>query len=195
VLARLEATGLLPYVVAMSVGEEWYEIWLSGGFASYGLAADHPDGVPIIRDWLGRQHAAAKASLGLPVIWITGIANNDPARVPYRPIPDHTDYVAVEAYVPAGGTFAAHVAPYLAHAETTTHLPLVLIPQWFRIPGDPLWHVGPSPSDIAEQFRWFSRPRWAAMLGFTWRTRAHGIIGAEDMPAIRAAIEEGVSRR
>lgn len=190
---KFAAAGLLPHLVAMNLGEEWYEHWQAGHFTALGLPPSSPAGADMIHDWLGRQHAAAKAALGLPVVWLTTVANNDRALVPYRPVPAGTDLVALDAYVHAGGTFAQHVAPILAHAERTTHLPLVLVPQWFRHPGDPLWDAGPSAADVAQYFAWFARPRWVALWGFTWRSRPwNGLIGLSDMPDIRAAVEAAV---
>lgn len=187
VRARLEAAGLLPHVLAMSVGEEWYEYWLAGEFARYGLAADNPAGVHIIRDWLGRQHLAAQTALGLPTLWITTVASHRAGA--YRPIPDHTNFVALDPYIPEGGSFALNVAPILRLAEESTTLPLVLVPQWFRAPG----FATPSPVDAALYRQWLTRPQWVAMLGFTWRDRPWlQMQGLEGLPALRDAVERSL---
>lgn len=180
VLDRLRSTGLLPYVVAVSVGEEWYEYCLAGEFARYGVGAGNPACVPVLHDWMGKQHLAAKTALGVPVVWITTLAHPT-----YRPIPAHTDIVALDPYMGPGGSFDAVVAPVLAMAEQATPLPLVVIPQWFEGHGFPR----PRASDVAKYFDWLTRPRWIALLGFTWRTRDNGIVGLSDLPDIRTAIE------
>lgn len=197
VRARLDAAGLLPHLAGMAVGEEWYERLLTGVFAPLGLPADHPQGIEIVREWAGQQHAAAFAAIPVPVLWITTLPNNDPTfgRAWYRPVPASTHVVAVDAYIHAGGTFAGHVAPVLAHAETTTALPLVLIPQWFHIPGDPLWSYRPTTADLDAYAAWAARPRWIATLGFTWRSRPWaGIVGLRDLLDLRATVEQHMGR-
>lgn len=179
VLDRLRDTGLLPHVVALSVGEEWYEQWLSGEFTRYGLTPENPAGTAIIHHWMGLQHAAAKMALGVPAVWITNAVHPS-----LRPIPANTDVVAIDAYV-WHGAFETHVEPIYRLAEQTTTLPLVMIPQWFEGHGFPR----PRSSDVAKYFEWLKRPQWIALLGFTWRTRPNGLGGLEDMPEILAEIE------
>lgn len=191
--ARLDSSGLRPYVIAVTVREEWYEHWRAGEFTSKGLPPEAPWGVSVIQDWAGRQHAAVKSVLGLPVVWVTTAANNDPALPPYQPIPAGVDVVAIDAYVAPGQSFTQHVVPVLQHAERTTPLPLVVIAQWFRHEGDPLWHDGPTPEDAAAYLDWVHRPRWLALIGFTWNSRGNGIVGAADLPAVRAAIEARIA--
>jgi hypothetical protein len=191
--ARTDAAGLTPYIIALSLGEEWYERLAAGEFAPYGLG--FPSGVPIVHDWLGRQQTAAHAVFGVPVVWLTTLPNNDRTLGAHlwRPIPASTHAVAVDAYVPAGGTFAAHVAPVLAHAEVTTALPLVLIPQWFHMPGHALWDYRPTVDDIEQYRAWAARPRWVATFGFSWLSGpSDGIIGLADLPDLRAAVESFV---
>lgn len=189
ILAKLDATGLRPYVIAVTVREEWYEHWRAGEFADKGLPPDAPWGVSVIRDWAGRQHAAVKAVLGLPVVWITTAANDDAALHPHQPIPANVDVVAIDAYVTKGGNFNTSVRPVLEHAERTTHLPLVLIAHWFRHEGDAMWHHAPTEDDTAAYLDWVQRPRWIALLGFTWRSRDNGIVGAVDLPSVRRVLE------
>lgn len=183
--ARLEATGLLPYVVALSVGEEWYEYWLAGEFARYGLTADNPAGQPMIHDWLGKQHAAAKAQIPVAVVWITTVAGN----ATYRPVPANTDIVALDPYIPVGGSFHTSVAPILDFAEQAIPHPLVLVPQWFEAPG-----FAPVNETTAALYALrLSRPRYIAMLGFTWRDRPQlSMKGLESLPALRLAVEKAL---
>lgn len=180
VRARLDAAGLTPCVIAMSIGEEWYEYFYAGEFTRFGLPPTNPAGVPMIHDWLGRQHLAAKAALGLPVVWITTVLH--PV---YRPEPAHVDVVALDPYVWPGQTFQTAVAPILRLAEESTTKPLVVIPQWFHVDG----FERPNPLDVAQYFQWLERPRWIALMGFTWQSRANGITGLVDLPAVRAAVE------
>lgn len=198
VRARLERTGLRPYVIAMSLGEEWYEQWTHGFFTSHGLPPSAPNGVDVIHHWLGRQHAAARVELPLPVLWVTTIANNDRASattaIPYRPVPAHTDFVGVDAYVLDGGTFESQPRPILETAERTVSQPLVLIPQWFKgTDPDTGFYHGPRVEDAAQYVAWFcARPRWVAMLGYTWQNRLPGGYGLAGMPEIRAAVERAL---
>lgn len=187
--ARLESSGLRPYVIAVTVREEWYEHWRAGEFADKGLPPNAPWGVSVIRDWAGRQHKAVKDVLGLPVVWVTTAANDNAALSPHQPIPAGVDVVAIDAYVPKGGSFAAHVAPVLEHAERATALPLVLVAQWFHAHG----YAKPKASDVAAYLAWLARPRWVALLGFTGRSRPWaGITGLADLPDLRAAVDDSM---
>jgi len=186
VKARLAATGLLPYVIAFNVGEEWYEQWLHGAFSHYGLVPNNLDGTAIIHDWLGKQHAAAKAVLGLPVIWITTIAG--PPGAGFRPVPAHTDYVALDPYAPKGGDFQSFVLGPLAYSEQSTTHPLILIPQYFAQEG----YAPLTESMIAAYAQVLARPRYAAMMAFTWKDRpVLGMTGLENLP-LRAAVERSI---
>ena len=186
VKARLTAAGLLPYVVAFSVGEEWYEQWLHGSFERFGLTPENPAGMPIIRDWLGRQHLAAKSVLGLPVLWITTIAGHPSGT--FRPVPPNTDFVAIDAYIPKGGTFDLNVAPIFAYAEQSvagTGMRLVQIPPWFEADG---WEA-PTALDLKKYAIWAARPLWFAVLGFTWQDRPHlAMRGLESLSVMRATV-------
>ena len=184
VLDRLRDTGLLPNVVAFSLSEEWYERCAHGEFAAYGLPAGSPACVPIVRDWLGRQHLTAKTVLGLPVIWIATAAG--PPSGDVMPIPPHVNYVALDTYIPEGSTFEAHVAPIFAYAERAiagTSMRLVQIPPWFSAPG---WET-PTTADLRQYAAWAARPLWAATWGFTWLDRVslgmRGLAGLHDMRA------------
>lgn len=188
VRARLEAAGLRPYVVAYALGEEWYEYWRAGVFARHGFPPSVPNGADILHAWLGAQQGRASAVLGLPALWVTTAVNENRALFPWQPVPAHTGLVAVDAYVPTGGTFAAHVAPILAYAETQTALPLVLIPQWF----EDAWRAPVTAALIDDYAAWARRSRWIATLGFTWRSRpTAGIAGLADLPAARSAVARG----
>lgn len=186
---RLTAAGLWPYVVANSVFEETYEHCEAGLFADYGLPAGSPACMKTVRDWMGFQHAQAKAALGLPIVWITTVAGHPSSS--FRPIPANTDFVAIDAYIPPGGTFDTHVAPILAFAEQSvagTSMRLVQIPQWFAAEG---W-AAPSELDIAKYAAWAARPLWFATIGFTWQDRPWlGMKGLESL-GIRSAVERAI---
>lgn len=186
--ARLAATGLLAYVIAVSVGEEWYERLDNGEFSRFGLT--FPAGVPIVHDWLGRQHKAVFAVFGLPMVWLTTLVNNDRSlgESLWRPVPAYTHVVAVDAYVTAGETFDSSVAPRLSHAERTTDLPLVLIPQWFYMTDGGQFRKRPTVEDAMKFRQWGERPRWIATFGFTWlSSKGDKIVGLVEMPEIMAA--------
>lgn len=186
--ARLAATGLLPYVIAVSVGEEWYERLDNGEFSRFGLT--FPAGVPIVHDWLGRQHKAVFDVFGLPMVWLTTLPNNDRSlgESLWRPVPAYTHVVAVDAYVSAGETFDSSVAPRLSHAERTTDLPLVLIPQWFYMTDGGQFRKRPTVEDAMKFRQWGERPRWIATFGFTWlSSKGDKIVGLVEMPEIMAA--------
>ena len=106
----------------------------------------------------------------------------------FRPVPAHTDYVALDPYVPTGGSFDVHVAPLLAFSEQSTTLPLILVPQYFEAPGyEPVNEVM-----VARYAAIFARPRYAALLAFTWQDRpALGMTGLGNS-AIRAAVERSL---
>jgi hypothetical protein len=184
---RLRADGLLPYVAAVNLGEEWYEHCLAGAYAAYGLPVDSPACVPVVRDWLGHQQAQVARVFARPVVWLTTMVH--PV---WRPVPAHTTVVALDPYYGPGGSFDSTVAPILALAERSTTLPLVLIPQWFRAPSG----VTPRAADVAKYFDWLARPQWIALLGFSWSDRAgpHGLTGLESLPSIQRAIEREVVR-
>jgi hypothetical protein len=193
VRARFEALGLMPWVVAYMYHEEWYEHFLEGTFTRYGYPPDYPNGIELVCGWVGRQHKAATAELGVPAVWVTNMVNTDPSlgRGHYRPVPAHTQYVAIDAYVGPGRPFDS-IVPVLAHAETTTPLPLILIPQWFRFPSVPFFARGASVEDMEQFMLWLDRPRWVAAIGYTWSSGGHvgaEMIGLDQLPALRAVVE------
>ena len=74
-------------------------------------------------------------------------------------------------------------------AEESTTLPLVLVPQWFDAPG----YLETPETTVARYAQWFARPRWVAMLGFTWRDRPWlQMKGLEGLPAMRDAVERSL---
>lgn len=190
VKAACDAAGLTPHLAAMSVGEEWYERLARGEFAR--LGATFPDAIPVVHDWLGKQQQAAFDVFGVPVVWLTTMVNNDRSRygdAQWRPVPAGTHAVAIDAYVPDGHTFESHVAPVLAHAEATTALPLILVPQWFWMPGDALWGRRPTAEDAAKYQQWASGSRWIATVGYTFSSFPYdGIIGLSDLPDVLAVV-------
>ncbi|MEZ5421122.1 MAG: hypothetical protein R2708_27810 [Vicinamibacterales bacterium] len=202
--ARCEAAGLWPHVVAVIYGEEWLEKLHGGAFRGYGLPmgtdAEVLDSVNTVRRWMGEQHKAVRLATLKPVVWVTNRAETsmEAGVRAWRPIPDWTSAVALDAYVWDGQTFRDDVAPVLARAETTTDLPLVLIPQWFRGTGPQhrAWLTGPSASDVESYTAWFRRDRWVAMLGFLWASRPwQDLRGLEDMPDLRTAVERSLGWR
>lgn len=197
--ARFEATrvlaqnaGLLPYVSSVCVGEEWYPYLIAG------LLSQPWDGsytqIVTVRDWLGRQHGDLRDVFQVPVVWIENFVNNDRSFGAWywRPVPPHTDIVAIQAYQGSAETFDAHVRPFLEHALTTTDKPLVVIEQWFRSPGHAWWERGPT-TDLIEGVRaWRARAgsRLAARWIYSWPTRANGQIGLVDMPEFHEAVTQ-----
>jgi hypothetical protein len=186
VRARLEAAGLWPYVVANSVFEETYEHCELGAFEQYGLPAGSPDCMRAVRDGMGFQHAQAKAALGLPILWITTVAGHPSGT--FRPVPPNTDFVAIDAYIPKGGTFDVNVAPIFAYAEQSvagTGMRLVQIPPWFEADG---WEA-PTALDLKKYALWAERPLWFAVLGFTWQDRPQlSMRGLESLSVMRATV-------
>lgn len=194
---RAKDAGLWPYVIAVTYGEEWYERFYAGEFAPYGFPATRPDGPEQVRAWMSRQQCALKTySVGdVPIVWITG------AVTAVRAVPDCTDVVAVEAYVPDGATFAS-IEPVLAEAETATTLPLAIIPRWFASKGPfqgPHWQMtkhAPTRDMVEGAVRVLRRPRWIAMWGFLWASRPYAeLTGLADMPQVRHWLEAALGVR
>lgn len=173
---------LLPYVVAINYGEEWYEKFYLGEFSKYGLPANNPRGVEIIHHWLGRQHFLIKQVTGKPIIWLTTIVSGE------RPVPPETNYVAIDAYS-ADGESTAWAELRLLHAEVATNLPLIVIPRWFKTTGEKQgsgWQsFSQEPTREATDMyvRTLKRPRYIAMWGFLWESRPHSdLVGLAQMP-------------
>lgn len=192
-----KASGLWPYVIAVTYGEEWHERFYANEFAALGFPATRQDGPEQVRAWMSRQHCALKAySVGtVPIAWITG------AVTAVRAVPDCTDVVAVEAYVPDGATFAS-LEPVLAEAEAATTLPLVIIPRWFRMTGPfqgPGWETAkhaPTKDMVDGAVRVLQRPRWIALWGFLWGSRPTAdLTGLADMPQVRRWLETALGVR
>lgn len=189
---RAELSGLWPYVIAVTYGEEWHERCLAGEFAYVGLTAGHPEcGVQVVA-WMSRQHQAVKAATGRPVVWITGVVH------PTRAVPAFTDYVAVDYYPQDGQGFDA-VAPVFLNAERYTDLPLVLIPRWFKTTGPkqgPHWQQASQDPRVEWMYQYAAilrRPRWVAMWGFLGADRPHAdLVGLWSMPTVRAAVAQSL---
>lgn len=195
VRARLERTGLWPYVVAVAYGEEWHERCLQGEFSRFGLTAWHPSCGSVVEAWMGLQHQAVKAQMGKPVIWVTGMVH------PSRPVPAFTDYVAID-YYPADGQDFAAIVPVYAMAEQYTTLPIIAIARWFKSTGPfqgPLWQLSASepPAAWAQAYaELLTHPRVAALLGFLWASRPHAeLVGLADMPSQLAAVKQALGVR
>lgn len=187
---RLHFSGLRPYVQAICYWEEAYGA-LKGGRvdlpAWQSVDRDLGKLVPLFRDHVSRQHAAIKAMLPeIPICWVDAYVNNDPSFGPwfYQPLPDHVDLVALEGYVPANGSWAADVEPFLQHSLTQTDKPIILVPQGFQAPADPMWQRGPTAESIAGVARWMAHPRVVAGWLFDWASppASHGVVGMADLP-------------
>jgi len=190
---KAQDAGLWPYVVAVNYGEEWYERFFAGEFTSYGCAPSVAECLPIIHDWMGRQHAAIKAVTGKPVIWLTGMV------IPGRLVPAHTDLVAIDYYPRDGQSFAESVDPVVHAALIQTDLPLVLIPRWFKNTGPyqgAHWQAGaqePLAAWADGYARWLTHPRVVALWGFLWASRPYAdLVGLRDMPAYQAAVKRSL---
>jgi hypothetical protein len=182
---KFDAAGLLPHLAGMTIGEEWYEHCLAGSFAGIGVPAG-PHCIGIVHYWLGVQQGAAKAALPLPVVWITTAASGPTGA---RPVPPHSDLVALDPYIPEGGTFDAYVEPFLAYAEAHVSQPLVIIPQWFAQEG----YESPSAEHAKRYAAWLARPKFVALLGFTWQDRPWvSMRGLAGLPALRRSVEQAL---
>jgi len=180
-IARIDAAGLRPYLVGVCYHEEWYGRFKGGAFDTlttepgmHLTEAGQWKGAELIHQWVGQQHAAIKAALpGVPIAWIDGYVNDDRAHGAwwYQPVPDHVDVLALEGYVPAGGTWAANVEPFLRHAVATRREPIVLIVQGFHAPGDALWGDGPTEDGLTGTARWMAHPRVVSAWIFDWHSR------------------------
>lgn len=188
VAERIERAGLRPYLRAVCFWEECYAALKGGRVTLPGwqsVSVDLSKLVPLFRDHLSRQHAVIKAALNLPICWVTDYVNNDASFGPWyhQPLPDHVDLVALEGYLPASGSWAADVEPFMQHTMTQTDKPIVFIPQGFAAPNDAMWQRGPTPESIAAIARWMQHPRIVAGWLFDWASppAAHGVVGLQDL--------------
>lgn len=190
VAERLQSSGLLPHVAAVCYWEECYGA-LKGGRVQlptgWDLTRDLPTIIPLYRDYLSRQHAEVKKALpGIPLCWVTDYINNDYSFGPwyYQPLPQHIDLVALEGYLPASGSWAADVEPFMQHTLAQTDKPIVFVPQGFTAPNDPMWQRGPTDESIAAIARWMQHPRVIAGWLFDWASppSEHGVTGLQDLP-------------
>lgn len=207
VKARADAAGLTPYLVGLVFHEEWYEYafanetppnGLQRALAGFGLDVHDPahtvavvDG---IRWWVGLQHADLAAIFpGVPRVWLTGLYNDDPrfGASLWRPAPAHTSAIALELYQPCGWTWEQTGGRYARHALATSPVPVVLVAQAFRAPGDSLWGCGPTAETIAGFAEALRHPKaWGAWM-FTWGDRTN-MSGLESMTDVRAAYERAL---
>ena len=192
VKAQLEAAGWWPRVAAFVYGEEWFERFDAGEFAPYGLPAGHPEGVHILRDYLGRQHEQIVAETGKPVLWMTHRVTPD------RQPPRSTAFVGIDAY-PVDGQRFEDFAPLLLETERHAQHPLVIVARWCKATSDrqgPRWReTSAEPaSGWADGYAWvLKRPQWVALIGFIWNSRPEsGLVGLSDMPHARAAVERAL---
>jgi hypothetical protein len=189
VVTRLDASGLRPHIRAICYWEECYAA-LKGGRVNLpawqSVTTDLRALVPLFRDHLSRQHAAIRAALPeIPICWVTDYVNHDPSFGPWyhQPLPAHVGLVALQGYLPASGSWAADVEPFLQHSLTQTALPIVFVPQGFTAPNDPQWSRGPTTESIDAIARWMRHPRVVAGWLFDWASPppSHGVVGLEDL--------------
>lgn len=184
--SRVRFRRLMPYIVAVVLGEEWYEHFRANDFAIYGFPSSFPNGVELIRVWLGHQHARLKEALGKPVIWITNAVYWE------QPVPDNTDYVAIDAYSADDEDFSWVIARLL-YAEVATDLPLVFIFRSFKTTGPKQgenwidFSQEPTKETIDLAFEVLKRKRYIALLPFLWESRPYAdLVGLNDMPELKA---------
>lgn len=192
IVQRLDESGLRPHLAGVVYHEEWYGTWKSGRLPIPGL--NHVDpahwnaGATAIWWWTSQQHAALAAALpDVPIVWLDTFVNDDPSFGGwwYQPVPDHVAALALEAYVPMGGSWAADVEPFLQHAVSTRREPIVLVVQGFRGVGDPLWDMGPTAEGLAGTTRWLAHDRVISGWVFDWHSRGKALIGLADLPGRR----------
>ena len=188
--ARAEAAGLWPYVVAVTYSEEWHERCFYGEFAAYGLTANHPACPAQVYGWMSQQHAAVKAATDKPIVWVTHFVH------PTRPVPQHTDYVALNPY-PVDGQGFEFVEWLIEISVDSTELPLVLVPRWFKTTGPaqgPRWEDASRDPVVFDGYaRWLQHPRVVALWGFLWASRPEAdLVGMADMPEARRALERSL---
>lgn len=179
VRTRAVISNLLPFVIALQFSEEWYN--QPGRWGPVGYATNDA-----IAAYGGEQHRILKQVFGLPVVYVDNFVNSNRQYgvANYKPLPPHTDVLAIETYVPKGGSWDLHVKPFVEYTIATTTQPIVLIAQTFKHPWHwhDMWQTGPSRSD-GEKFKLLlQHPRVIAAWLFTWRDRDNGIVGVESNP-------------
>lgn len=183
VKTRAIVSGLLPYILALQFNEEWY------GQASTGQWGPPSfDLYDAVAQYGGEQHRILKEVFGLPVVYVDAFVNSNRAYGLgfYKPLPPNTDVLAIETYVPKGGTWATHVKPFVDYTLATTSQPIVLVGQTFKHPREwnDQWQNGPKEQDGREFKLLLQNPRVIAAWLFTWRNRINGIRGGESMPDV-----------
>lgn len=198
VRTRIEAAGLRPYLLGVVDHEEWYENVLSGAWAFW--TQDPAVVVPVVHAWTSARNAEIRAVFpGLPILWITTLVNDSQAAGLWlwRPLPVGVSAIALEGYVPKGRTWAQTAGVYLAHALATRPEPIVLVTQGFRIPGDPLWDVGPT--GFTETAAALQHPRVIASWLFAWDgdlwAQWAAIVGLKQRPDWQAQYVEALGVR
>lgn len=176
---------LLPYIEAVALGEEWYEHFRGNRYAIFGFPSDFPNGVELIHMWLGIQHARLKQVMGKPVIWITNVVYSQ------QPVPDNTDYVAIDAYSADDEDFS-WVIRRLLYAEIATHHKLIFIVRLFKTTGPKQggdwqrYSKDPIKETVDLAFQVLKRDRYVALLPFLWESRpGTDLVGLKDMPELR----------
>lgn len=169
-VARLDASGVRPFIAAVSYREEWY------GHDADVAAVDRT------RAWINLQHAEIRRRLpGLPIVAIELFWCPSPVFGPVYYRPDYDcDIRAIECYVPPGHTWASELLDLkltLACGEAVgpyqlARKPVVLIPQAFR--QAPHWPQWPSDETVTHTARWLAHQTVIASWPFEWATLRRG---------------------
>lgn len=180
--ARFERAGLRPDGIMF--GEEWYNPVHLNAFPGQGM-----EQIRACHAYVSAQHATIKTEWpGIPIVYLEGFVNDVPIFGPawYRPVPAHTDILAIEAYVPASHTWdAAQMDQKLAYAcgtpftyydpelrRTVTSQrtePVALVTQAFRAEPDWSW---PTDETIIRTIPWLQHPRVMWHWPFTFPSRS-----------------------
>lgn len=176
---------LLNHIVGVALSEEWYEQFRGNHFAIYGFPSDFPNGAELIHMWLGIQHGRLKQSMGKPVIWITNVVYS------LQPVPDNTDYVAIDAYSADDEDFS-WVIRRLLYAEIATHHKLIFIVRFFKVTGPKQgsdwrrYSKDPQKETVDLAVQVLKRDRYVALLPFLWESRPGAdLVGLKDMPELK----------
>lgn len=165
IAARVDASGVRPYLAAASYREEWY-----GGQATIAE-------VESTRAWVASQHDAIRRQWpGLAIVGIEQFWCPTPAFGPGYYRPDYgNDIRAIEAYVPKGETWQSALMDAkltLACGESVgpyrmADKPVVIISQAFR-GGTGEWSEWATDDTLAQTARWLRHPKVIAHWPFDY---------------------------
>jgi hypothetical protein len=175
---------IAPWVVGATWWEEHYEAALAP--IPWQDDARVSEAIAHALEAAERSHAVIAAEVGWPIVWITGLANDDPRFGPwwYRPIPSGVSVVALDAFPSAFcPEFEACVAPTIRYVLETSLVPVALV--WATFDG-PEW-PRPTAETLAGYGRWAQHPKVIANWLFTWDSRP-GMTGLADMPDLHGAV-------